>query len=287
MKKITKDILKDIYKERPANAHKYDYGFVLVIGGSEMYTGSPALSTLAAYRSGSDLVHIIAPQRAADIIASFSPDLICCPLKGSHLNKDHLSDLISMTESAKIVSHGKTCVVIGGGLGRTQETQETVREYLSQISIPAVIDADAIHAVSEDTEVIKRKPFLVTPHGYEFSLLSKKEIKDISDEEKIKIVKEEAESLRTNILFKGNVDIITNGKEVVLNEAGNPYLSVGGTGDILSGVAGSIIAQGFDPFFAAQAAAYINGKAGEIASKSKKEGLLATDLIDAIPKTLH
>jgi len=287
MKKITKDILKNIYKERPVNAHKYDYGFVLVIGGSEMYTGSPALSAIAAYRSGSDLVHIIAPQRAADIIASFSPDLICCPLKGSHLNKDHLSDLISMTESAKIVSHGKICVVIGGGLGRTQETQETVREYLSQISIPAVIDADAIHAVSEDTEVIKRKPFLVTPHGYEFSLLSKKEIKDISDEEKIKIVKEEAESLRTNILFKGNVDIITNGKEVVLNEAGNSYLSVGGTGDILSGVAGSIIAQGFDPFFAAQAAAYINGKAGEIASESKKEGLLATDLIDVIPKTLH
>ncbi len=287
MKEVTKDILKDIYGKRPANTHKYDYGFVLVIGGSELYTGSPALSAFAAYRSGADLVHIITPQRAADIIASFSPDLICCPLKGSHLTKDHLSDLISMTESAKIVSHGKVSVVIGGGIGRTQETQETIREYLSNISIPVVIDADAIHAVADDLSVITRKPFLITPHGYEFSLLTKRETKGLSDEEKIKVVKEEAERLKTNILFKSNVDIITDGKEVALNKAGNPYLSVGGTGDALSGVAGSIIAQGFKPFLAAQAAAYINGKAGEIASKEKGEGLLATDLIEAIPKTLH
>jgi ADP-dependent NAD(P)H-hydrate dehydratase / NAD(P)H-hydrate epimerase len=287
MKKVTKEIVKIIYKKRPANAQKYDYGFVLVIGGSELYSGSPALSALAAYRSGADLVHIVAPKRAADIIASFSPDLICYPLPGSHLRKDHLPDLISITESAKIVSRGNMSIVIGGGLGRSQESQETVRNYLSNVSVPVVVDADAIHAIADDIDIIARKPFLITPHGYEFYLLTKKKIDNLSQKEKIEIVKQEAARLKTNILFKGNIDIISDGKEVILNETGSPYLSVGGTGDVLAGIVGSVLAQGHNPLLAAQVAAYINGKAGEIASKEVREGLMATDLIEIIPKILH
>ena len=287
MIEVTKNILKDIYKERPKDSKKYDFGLLLVIGGSEFYSGSPALSAMAAFKSGVDMVRVIAPKRAADIVASFSPNLAAYPLEGNWLERKHLATLISMTESAKAVSYGKTAVVIGGGMGRTEETQEAILDYLSEVSVPVVIDADAIHAIGKKPEIISGKPFLITPHTYEFFILTGKEIYKLPEEEKIKMVKAEAARLGTTILLKGKTDIISNGKELALNKTGTPYLTKGGTGDSLAGICGALMARGIDPFLAAQAAAYINGKAGEIVTERIKEGLLATDLIEAIPEVLH
>ena len=284
---VTKSILKEIYKKRPSAVMKYDYGLLLVIGGSQFYSGSPALSAMAAFRSGVDMVRILAPKRAADIIASFSPNLAAYPLKGDWLDQEDLSVLLEMTEGAKAVARGKTAVVIGGGMGRSKETQETILEYLSQIDIPAVIDADGIYALSRNLEIMKGKPFLITPHGYEFFVLTDQEVIGKSDKEKIEIVKAQAQRLQTTILLKGGVDIISNGQEVALNQAGSPYMGKGGTGDTLAGICGALMARGIEPFIVAQAAAYINGKAGEIVAARKKEGLLATDLIEAIPEVLH
>lgn len=286
MLEITKDILKNIYPKRPKVCRKYDYGLLVVIGGSEFYSGSPALTALAAFRSGVDMVRIIAPKRAADIIASFTPDLAAYPLKGDWLTKEHLATLLEMTEAARAVSRGKTAVVIGGGMGRSEETQEVILEYLSQVSVPVVIDADAIHAVGKKPEIISGKNFLVTPHTYEFFVLTKKEVYQLSDEEKIKMVQEEAKRLQTTILLKGGVDIISDGKEVALSKTGTSFMTVGGTGDTLAGIAGAIIARGINPFEAGQAAAYINGLAGEIAGKKLGESVMATDLIEAISEVL-
>ena len=286
MTEVSKKILKEIYKVRPADVRKYDFGLLLVIGGSEFYSGSPALSALAAFRAGVDMVRIIAPKRAANIIASFKPDLAAFPLKGDWLTKEHLSTLISMTESAKAVAHGKTAVVIGGGIGRTAETQETILEYLSEVSVPAVIDADAIDSLAKNPQIISGKPFLITPHTYEFFVLTKREVYKLSEEEKIKAVQEEALRLQTTILLKGHVDIISDGKEVALSKTGSPFMTVGGTGDTLAGIAGALMARGTNPFQAAQAAAYINGVAGEMAGKKFGESLMATDLIEEIPQVI-
>jgi len=233
------------------------------------------------------MVRIIAPKRAADIIASFKPDLAAYPLEGKWLEREHLATLIGMTESAKAVARGNTAVVIGGGMGRSEEVQEAILEYLSQVSVPAVIDADAIHALGKKPEIISGKNFLVTPHTYEFFVLTGKEIYQLPEEEKIKMVKAEAARLGTTILLKGKTDIISDGKEVALNKTGSPYLTKGGTGDTLAGICGALMARGIDPFTTAQAAAYINGKAGEIVAQRVKEGLLATELIEAIPEVLH
>jgi NAD(P)H-hydrate epimerase len=287
MKEVTKDILKEIYKLRSINVRKYHFGLLLVIGGSEFYSGSPALSAMAAFRAGVDMVRILAPNRAADIIASFSPNLAAYPLEGVHLKKEHLATLLFMTESAKIASKGKTAVVIGGGAGRTEETQKVILEFLSQISVPVVIDADAIYALEKNSEIVSDKPFLITPNPYEFFILTKKEIRQVSELEKIKMVQEEAARLKTTILFKGETDIISNGKEVILNKIDSPYLTKGGTGDTLAGICGALIARGADLFLAAQAAAFINVKAGQLAEEKKKEGLLATDLIEAIPEVIN
>jgi len=289
MIQVTKNILKDIYKIRPKGVYfpKYSFGLLLIIGGGEFYSGSPALSAFAAFNSGVDMIKIIAPKRAADIIASFSPDLSAYPLEGKRLEKKHLATLLTFTESAKTVARGNAAVLIGGGMGRSEETKETILEYLSQVDLPTVIDAAAIYALESSPEIIKGKPFLITPHAFEFFTLTKREIYKLPHKEKIKAVKEEADRLQTTILLKEKPDIISNGKEVALNKSGSPYMSVGGTGDTLAGICGALLARRIDPFTTAQAATFISGKAGEIAAQRLKEGLLATEVIKAIPEVLH
>ncbi len=286
MIEVTKDILKEIYLPRPIEVRKYDFGLLLVIGGSEFYSGSPALSTMAAFKSGVDMVRVIAPKRAADIIASFSPTMAAYGLAGDWLEKKHVSTLLSMTESAKEVSRGKAAVVIGGGLGRTKETQEAIIEFLSQNSLPVVIDADAIHALAKNPKAVKAKNSVVTPNTFEFYILTGTEVYQLSHEERVKIVQEEAEKLQATILLKGAIDIISNGKQVAVSRVGSPYLSKGGTGDTLAGIVGALLARGVDAFIAAQAGAYINSSAGQIAAKKMKESLSALDLIEAIPEVI-
>jgi NAD(P)H-hydrate epimerase len=212
--------------------------------------------------------------------------LAAYPLEGKWLTKKHLPTLFEMTESARQVAEENVAVVIGGGMGRTRETQEAIVEYLSKIDVPVVIDADAIYAVAKKPEIITGKKFLFTPHPYEFFVLTGRKVYQLPLEEQIKIAQEEAERLKTVILLKGQPDIITNGKEVALCEAGSPYMAVGGTGDTLAGICGALMARKIDPFLAAKAGAFVNGRAGEIASQKFKDGLTATDVIEAIPEVL-
>ncbi len=286
MTKITEDILKELYPPRPPEVKKYDYGLMLVIGGGDFYSGSPALSSLAAWRAGVDMVRVIAPKRAADIIASFSPILAAFPLDGNYLLKQHLATLLSMTESAKEVSRGKVSVVIGGGMGRSPEVQETIVEYLSQVNVPVVIDADAIHAVMKRPALLQEKQWILTPNTYELTVLGGKDIRPLELEARIQEVQQIASRYSTTLLVKVKPDIISNGTDVALNEAGSPYMSVGGAGDTLAGIAGALLARGVRPFQAACGAAYINGKAGELAASRLKESLTPTDLIEAIPQVI-
>ena len=282
MQHTTKDILKTLYPVRPAEVKKYDYGLMVVIGGSEFYSGSPALCALAGFRAGVDMIRIIAPKRAADIIASFSPILASYPIADSHILQDDLATLLSLTQGAKEVSRGKVSVVIGGGMGRSPETLETVLQYLSKIDIPAVVDGDALHAVAKSPDILKGKPFLLTPNTFELTLLGGRDIRPLSQEERIREVQTIAGSLGTTLLVKVKNDIISDGTNVTLNETGSPYMSIGGAGDTLAGIAGALLARGASLLDAAAGAAYINGKAGEAAAKLYKESLVATDIIDAI-----
>ncbi len=290
MKKTSKKNIENFYKKRPKGQYfrKYEYGFTFVVGGSELYSGSPALSAMAALKSGADRVKIIAPERAANIAASFSPDMTALPLDGKWLNKKHVPSLLTMISSGKSVSRGNFSMIIGGGLGRSKETQEAILEILEKTDVPMVIDADALHALAEKPDVIKNENCILTPHFFEFYLLTGKKIYGLPEREKIQIIKEEAKKLGATILFKDKPDIISNGQEVALNETGSPYMSVGGTGDVLSGICGALLSrQDSGSFEAAQAAAYISGKAGEIAAQELNDSLTAVDVIQAIYKTLY
>jgi len=284
MKKITKDILRKVYPKRELCSHKYDNGYLLVVGGGEHYTGSPALAGLAGFRAGVDMVRVLAPEKAADIIAGFSPNLATYGFKGAHFDAEDLPLLLNMAEAARAVSKERTALVIGGGLGRSEETQKVVLDFLSQTSIKTVVDADAIYALKMNPSV--RKGLILTPHSNEFFVLTKRDLKGLSLEKKAEAVKEEAGKLSSVILLTGEKDIISNGQEVYINETGTPFMTVGGTGDTLAGICGGLLAQGVEPFLAAQGAAFINGKAGELSSEKFGIGMLATDLIKEIPNVV-
>jgi NAD(P)H-hydrate epimerase len=156
---------------------------------------------------------------------------------------------------------------------------------LEKIKVPCVIDADAIHAISLNKKFLKRKNFVVTPHTYEFYVLSGIKVgKDLK--ERIRAVKEVASELKTTILLKGHIDVISDGKKIAINRTGSPYMTKGGLGDTLAGICGALLARKANCFEAACAAAYINGKAGELAAKKYKEGLIASDLIEEIPRVI-
>jgi NAD(P)H-hydrate epimerase len=285
---LTEEILKKVYQKREQGKYykKYSFGLLLVIGGSEFYSGSPALNALAAFKAGVDMVRIFAPERAANIIASFSPILAAYPLKGAYLGKEHLSTLLFQIESAKEVSKGNCALVIGGGLGRSPETKEAVLEILKKVDIPCVIDADGIYAISEEKEIIKDKKVILTPHMYEFFILSGKEVEKLSDEEKSELVRKEAEKLGVTILLKTKPDIISDGKRIALNQRGSPFMSVGGTGDVLAGICGALLSRKIEPFEAACAGVYLNCLAGEKAGQKLGESLTAIDVIEAISEVL-
>ncbi len=285
MKKASQSLIKQIIPQREKEAKKYDHGMVIVIGGSNFYSGSPALSALCAFKVGADMVQIIAPKRAADIIASFSPNMAAYPLEGDHLREDHLPTLFSFTRAAEDISKGRVSVVIGGGLGRSEETKRAVLEYIKEVSLPTVIDADAIYAL-EGQEGFLKENILITPHLYEFYILTGRNIKEVPKEERPQVVLEEAKRLGVNILLKGATDIVSDGKEIGLNELAVPYMTVGGCGDTLAGIAGGLLSRKKDIFLCALTAAFINTKAGSLASKELGESFTATDLIEKIPKVI-
>jgi hydroxyethylthiazole kinase-like uncharacterized protein yjeF len=289
MEEVKPEIFKEIFKEREKDKYyiKYEFGLLLVLGGSDFYSGSPALVALSAFRTGVGMVRIFAPKRAADIIASFSPNLAAYPLDGKIFEKKHIPILLENIVSAKEVAFSNTALVLGGGLGRSLETQSAVCELLSQVDIPVVVDADGIWAISKKIENFKGKNFLVTPHSYEFYVLTGEKIgKEIDLKEKAEIVKEKAKELGMTILLKGSPDIISDGEKIYLNYTGSPYMAVGGTGDTLAGICGALMARKIPPLISAIAGAYLNGKAGELAAQKFKDGLLATDVIEFIPEAI-
>jgi len=278
MQYVSAQLLKKIYKPRAKWSHKGMFGKLLVIGGSKIYSGSPTFNALAAYRAGCDLVTIVAPQRAADIVAKFLPDMITIPLKGDYLTENHTKEIFPLIEKSD-------AVVIGGGLGRNKKTIAAVRKilsYIAKIKKPCVVDADALHALKD---LRLNKNFILTPHSQEFFVVTGKKLRtDVYS--RMKAVKKAAAKLNCVILLKGYADVISDGIKIAVNRTGNPYMTKGGTGDTLAGICGALLARKINPFDAACAAAFINGAAGDLAAKKHNEATLASDVADEIKNVL-
>ena len=273
---VNRTILNKVYPKREPWVHKGRFGRLLLVCGSERLTGSAVFAGMAAYKAGTDLVYIMAPERAADVAANFSPVLMTKPLAGNRLEEKHEREVLEMIDEVKA-----TTVVIGPGLWRDEETLRTITSLIRQIKLPLVIDADAIRAVGRTRKALALEKTILTPHAGEFKELTKKSVTEQLDE-RVRTVEEKAGKINAVILLKGHLDVISDGSKTVLNRTGSPYMTKGGLGDTLTGICGAYLARGVDPFTSACAAAYLNGKAGEMAARKYGESLLPTDLIDHI-----
>jgi hydroxyethylthiazole kinase-like uncharacterized protein yjeF len=268
-------------KRRAAGAHKGDFGRLLVVGGSEVFSGAPALVSLAALRTGVDIVYLAAPAKTAYALSSTSPNLITLKLKGAHLTEDNVTALQPYLETVD-------AVVMGPGLGLHAETREFVKACVSAVEAagkPLLLDADGLKAFADFKRPLK-VPLVVTPHAGEYALLAGRKLPE-SREERLAEVQRTAKALSAVVLLKGQVDMVCDAKRVKLNFTGNPGMTVGGTGDVLSGVVGALLAQKADPFEAAVAGAFVNGAAGDFVAGDIGFHLVATDLLDWIPHVLE
>jgi NAD(P)H-hydrate epimerase len=270
-----------VTKPRLLESHKGDFGRLLVIGGSETFSGAPALVALAALRTGVDLAYIAAPEKTAYAISSMSPDLITLKLGGEHLSLGNIPALKSYIGTVN-------AVVLGPGLGLHVETRESVKaiiEVVESAGKPLLLDADGLKAFAE----FKRKlnvPLLLTPHAGEYAILTGRKVPENLNE-RVSEVQRTAAELGTVILLKGPVDVISDGKRFKLNFSGNPGMTVGGTGDVLSGIVGAFLAQQNEAFEAAVAGAFVNGAAGDFVFEEKGYHMVSTDLIDWISRVLN
>lgn len=268
-------------KPRPSKSHKGDFGRLLVIGGNETFSGAPALVALAALRTGVDLTYVAAPAKTAHAISSMSPNLITIKLEGEHLNLRNIPALKRYIEVAN-------AVVLGPGLGLHVETKEfakAVIEVVEGAGKPLLLDADGLKSFAEFKKPLSMS-LVLTPHAGEYTILTGKKLPENFNERVFEVQRTAAE-LAAVILLKGPVDIISDGKSFKLNFTGNPSMTVGGTGDVLSGIVGAFLAQQTDPFEAAVAGAFVNGAAGDFVFEEKGYHMVSTDLLDWIPHVLN
>lgn len=261
-------------KKRDISSHKGNNGTVLVVGGSQDYSGAPTLAGLSAFKSGVDLVYVACPESVSSTIRSYSPDLIVNTLTQDFIVDDDVDKIIELSNKAD-------SVVIGCGMGRDNETALAVNEIVSEIKKPMVIDADALKLLYTDIIKETKIEIVVTPHSAEFKALFDITMPE-NLEDKIETVSKVARENNCVVLLKGRFDIISSGKKTRLNKTGNPGMTVGGTGDCLAGLVSGLMAQGHDAFEAACLGAYINGRAGDMASIKYKYQFMASDMLKYI-----
>ncbi len=260
-----------LYPVPKKEAKKGDNGKVAVIGGGP-YTGAVYFALMGALKIGADLAYAIVPESINDVMAAYSPDIITIKYNGEHLNKEVISIYSPSDYNA---------IVMGMGIGRGGEIERTFCELIKKTDRPMVIDADGLHAIKKHLSILNGKKAVLTPHRGEFEMLT--DIKLDNDlDNKIIQVKKFAEKIDQVVVLKGVIDIVTDGRSVKLNRTGNSRMSVGGTGDLLSGIIGGLIGKGMDLYNAAVLGTYINGFAGDIAFNKKRWSMTTSDVIDEL-----
>ena len=264
---------------RPADGHKGSFGRLLILAGCEGMIGAPAFTGLAALRGGCGLVYIATAQSILPTVLGVVPELVGIPLRSPKQDRR----FHQLAEAAD-------ALVIGPGMGLSEEAQERL-SWLVTLAKPAVIDADALTLLSRGRiakDSIKLRCVL-TPHPGEMTRLAQwLNLGDVpSDEEgRIAIASAAALALGQVVVLKGHHTVISDGHRHRINQTGDSSLAKAGTGDILSGLIGSLLAQGMEPFDAASLGTHLHGRAGELAGQRLgPRSVLARDVIDSLPQT--
>jgi len=270
---VTPKLIRQLMPPRTLYSRKGDNGIVLVAGGSRFYHGAPILATMAALRSGADLVYTAVPRTIITAVRSFSPAIIALPLPDDKLTKGSANRLMA------ILPKNADSASIGMGMSLEPEALITLVRKLRQAGTKILLDASAL--IPQVLEEISNTGSIVTPHSGEYKRLFGSE-PGSTKEEMTSNVHKLAKEHGITIALKGWVNIISDGEQLAAVKRLTPAMTVGGTGDVLSGLAAGLLAR-MKPFDAAVVAVYVNGLAGNLAFKEAGLHIIATDLIDNLP----
>jgi len=271
---------------RRTNTHKGDYGHLLVLAGSVGKTGAATLACKAAMRVGAGLVTLGIPRSLNEIMEVKLTETMTIPLPETEYRTLGLDAFHEIVE----ISQGMQALVIGPGISTVDETEQLVQKLVKALCIPMVIDADALTALSLELEILKdiESPLILTPHPGEMARLTGLSSKAIQ-ENRVEVSRNFATEYGVTLVLKGSRTIIaqTDGN-IHINPSGNPGMASGGTGDILTGMMGGLVCQGFPASSAAITATYVHGLAGDMVAEDKGEmALIATDILEKIPHVLR
>ena len=280
---------------RPRDSNKGMYGHVLVVGGSVGKAGAAAMAGFSALRTGAGLVTVATPRSVLMTVAGFHPELMTEPLEETEAG----STAVRALPAFRQIAARKTVLAVGPGISRDRDTAEFVRTIVAESDLPIVLDADGLNAFegrAKDLSLKSReggskngRTLVLTPHPGEMARLTKLSTAAIQ-RDRIGVARQFAREHQVIVVLKGDRTVVAKSDgEVWVNPTGNPGMSTGGTGDILTGMVAGMLAQHpHKPFEAVLAAVYLHGLAGDVACESMGEhSLVATDLIHALPESFR
>jgi len=268
-----------ILPDRKTDAHKGDFGRILLLCGSKGYTGAAYLAAMGALRCGAGLVFLGVPERIYAIEAMKLNEAIVFPLPDTDgkLSATAVPEILARLERMD-------AVLIGPGLGQSEGTFAAVKAVLENARCPVVLDADGINLIASHKDIVRGRtaPTVLTPHVGEFARLGGN-----CNTERVTAAQEMAKNLSCTVLLKGHSTIITDGTTTYINPTGNPGMAVGGSGDVLAGMITALIGQGIDLLRSAACGAWLHGAAGDIcAAELGQYGMLPTDMLNVLPRLL-
>lgn len=280
------------YGARPAAAHKGTFGHVLVVAGSVGKTGAAVLAGTGALRAGAGLVTVATPAPVSPLVAAARPELMTEPLAVRDGGLDRERDAV---DRVLALARGCDAVVVGPGLGQAPGTQDFVRAFARQCPAPMVIDADGLNALASGSilrgggfTATREAPTVLTPHPGEMARLLNTTAAAVQAR-RLPTARTLAVKARAVVVLKGQRTLVADpDARVAINPTGNPGMATAGTGDVLAGMIGALLARGRDPWTAAAAAVHLHGAAGDHAARRVgQDAMIASDLLDALPDALR
>lgn len=279
------------FPSRELQAHKGDFGRVLLVGGSRGMSGAIALSAMAALRTGSGLVSVFLPDRCLETVASFDPCIMTLP--GAETARGQFAPAAAQ----QVIQHvrGVNAIGVGPGMGTGPGSVLVVRQLAQQAGVPRVFDADALNILAVDLAHHQSQqpgtatvvgPAVLTPHPGELQRLTGASAKD--REGQIEAAVDIAKRLAVVVVLKGAASLVTDGHTRWFNSTGNPGMATGGTGDCLTGIITSLLGQRLSPLSAAQLGTFLHGIAGDLAAQTLGQpGMTARDLLNHLPHAIQ
>jgi len=287
MTSVTADTLEgsgmaELVPARPDDAHKGRFGHLFVLAGSPGFTGAAALACEAALRSGTGLVTLGIPEPLASVMEVKTTEAMTLALSATStgtLAQSARSDIDAFLSRS-------TALAVGPGVGTGPETAHLLNELFPAVQVPQVIDADGLNCLSSDRTVLGTLPAetVLTPHPGEMSRLTGRSVADIQSD-RIEAAKRSAEEWAVTVVLKGYRTVIAAPDgAVAVNPTGNSGMATGGSGDVLTGLIGGLLAQGLAPWDAARLGVYVHGLAGDIAaSRFTLQAMIAGDILRCVP----